>query len=72
MTKNKKTTEKKPKTSTKVVQEAKYSKDEIIDAASYFGEKQEVIAGALRLENKEEFTRNEINNAIRKFKTRKV
>lgn len=59
---------------TKVVNipETRYSRSEIIGAASSFGESQEVIAGALRIVNKEELTRSEVENAIRKFKTRKV
>lgn len=69
---SKKKQEAKPVKTPKVVPETKYSKDEIINSASSFGETQEVIAGALRLANKSEFTRAEIVNAIRKFKTRKV
>lgn len=69
---NKAKKEAKPKATPKKVAETKYSKQEIIESAESFGEKQEVVAGALRLDNKEEYTRNEIDNAIRKFKTRKV
>lgn len=68
----KKKVTKKPKVQTTKVTETKYSRSEIIGAASSFGESQEVIAGALRLANKEELTRSEIESAIRKFKTRKV
>lgn len=62
----------KPKVQVTKVPETKYSRAEIFEAASSFGESQEVVAGALRLANKDELTRSEIEGAIRKFKTRKV
>lgn len=52
--------------------EPKYSRSEILGAASSFGVKPELLAGALRLSDKEELTRVEVEDVIRKFKTRKV
>lgn len=63
---------KKKETKALKIPETKYSRAEIIVAASSFGESQEVVAGALRLADKNELTRVEIESAIRKFKTRKV
>lgn len=64
----------KKKASEKVVQipETTYSHDEILQAAKSFGETQEVVAGALRVANKEKLSRTEVEKAIRTFKTRKV
>lgn len=49
-----------------------YTKQEIIDASNAFRETPEVVAGALKLVSKSDLTRTEVENAIRKFKTRKV
>lgn len=68
----KKTESKKREAKVTKIPETKYSRSEILGAASSFGESQEVVAGALRIANKEQLTRSEIENAIRKFKTRKV
>lgn len=54
------------------VHETKYSRSEIIGAASSFGVMPEVMAGALRLANKDELTRSEAEEAIKAFKERKV
>lgn len=61
----------------KVVTKAKapetlYSRREILDAASSFGVKQELLAGALSLSNKEDLSKSEVNNLIKNFKERKV
>lgn len=52
--------------------EPTYSRAEIMAAAVSFGVKPEVMAGALRLVDKDELTRNEIHKAIEQFKERKV
>lgn len=62
----------KAKIQVKKTPEVKYSRAEIFESASAFGESKEVIAGALRLANKDELTRSETESVIRKFKTRKV
>lgn len=49
-----------------------YSRDELIAAASSFGVKPEVVAGALKLADKDSMTRSEAEEAIRKFLRRKV
>ncbi len=52
--------------------EAVYSRDELIAAACSFGVKPEVVAGALRLANKDNLTRTEAEKAIEAFLERKV
>lgn len=69
---SKKTDNKKGKTKEVKVVETKYTHDEILASASSLGERVEIIAGALRLSGKDELTRKELDDAIRKFKTRKV
>lgn len=49
-----------------------YSRSEIIEAASSFGVKPELLAGALRLSEQDELTRSEVEDLLRKFKSRKV
>jgi len=49
-----------------------YGREELINAASSFGVKPEVVAGALRLAGKNSMTRTEAEEAIRKFLRRKV
>ncbi len=49
-----------------------YSRDELIAAASSFGVKPEVVAGALRLAGKDSLTRTEAEKAIKIFLERKV
>lgn len=61
----------------KVVTKAKapevlYSRSEIIEAAYSLGELPETIAGALSLSEKDELSRSEVEQLIKKFKTRKV
>lgn len=53
-------------------QEPVYSCDELIAAASSFGVKPEVVAGALRLAGKDSLTRAEAEKAIKIFLERKV
>lgn len=48
-----------------------YSRSEIIAAASSFGVKPEVIAGALALAGKDEMTRKEAEDAVKRFLERK-
>lgn len=54
------------------VQETVYSREELIDAASSFGVKPEVVAGALRLAGKDTMTKTEAEKAIKDFLKRKV
>lgn len=54
------------------IPETMYSRSEILGAASSFGVKPEMLAGALRLSEKKELTRSEVEDLLRKFKTRKV
>lgn len=49
-----------------------YSRDELIAAASSFGVKPEVVAGALRLAGKDVMTKTEVEKAIKAFLERKV
>jgi hypothetical protein len=49
-----------------------YSRDELIAAASSFGVRPEVVAGALRLAGKDAMTRAEAQVAIAKFLQRRV
>lgn len=53
-------------------QEPVYSRDELIAAASSFGVKPEVVAGALRLAGKESMTKAEAERAIKRFLQRRV
>ena len=52
--------------------EARYSRSELIAAASSFGVKPEVVAGALRLAGKDSMTRPEAEKAIKRFLQRRV
>ena len=54
------------------VVESKYSKEELLNNASAFGVMPEVIAGALALTGKDEMTRQEAEEAIKRFLERKV
>lgn len=62
----------KPKIQKIEITETKYSRSEILGAASSFGVKPEMLAGALSLTDADELTRSEVEDAIRKFRTRKV
>jgi hypothetical protein len=53
-------------------QEPVYSREELIAAASSFGVKPEVVAGALRLTGKDAMTKAEAKKAIKAFLERKV
>jgi len=52
--------------------EARYNRSELIAAASSFGVKPEVIAGALKLAGKDTMTKAEAEKAIKDFLERKV
>ena len=52
--------------------EARYSHSELIEAASSFGVKPEVMAGALKLAGKDTMTKAEAEKAIKDFLKRKV
>ena len=52
--------------------EARYSRSELITAASSFGVKPEVMAGALKLAGKDTMTKAEAKKAIKDFLERKV
>ena len=52
--------------------EARYSRSELIAAASSFGVKPEVVAGALKLAGKDSMTKADVEKAIKKFLERKV
>jgi len=52
--------------------EARYSRSELITAASSFGVKPEVMAGALKLAGKDTMTKAEAEKAIKDFLERKV
>ena len=52
--------------------EARYSRSELIAAASSFGVKPEVMAGALKLAGKDTMTKAEAEKAIKDFLKRKV
>ena len=56
----------------KPVEEPVYSRSELIAAASSFGVKPEVMAGALKLAGKESMTKTEAEKAIKAFLDRKV
>ena len=49
-----------------------YGRSELIEAASSFGVKPEVIAGALKLTGKDNMTKEEAKRAIKKYMERKV
>lgn len=49
-----------------------YGCSELIEAASSFGVKPEVVAGALRLVDKDKLTKEEAKSAIKKYLERKV
>ena len=53
-------------------QEPVYSREELIAAASSFGVKPEVVAGALKLAGKDSMTKADVEKAIKKFLERKV
>ena len=52
--------------------EARYSRSELIEAASSFGVKPEVMAGALKLAGKDTMTKAEAEKAVKDFLERKV
>ena len=52
--------------------EPQYSRDELIAAASSFGVKPEVMAGALKLAGKDTMTKAEAEKAVKDFLERKV
>lgn len=52
--------------------DAVYSRSELIEAASSFGVKPEVVAGALKMVAKDCMTKAEAKEAIKKFLERKV
>ena len=56
----------------KLVEEPVYSRDELIAAASSFGVKPEVMAGALKLAGKDSMTKAEAEKAVKDFLERKV
>jgi len=57
---------------TATIEEPVYSRNELITAASSFGVKPEVVAGALKLFGKDTMTKTEAEKAIRDFLKRKV
>jgi len=52
--------------------EARYSRSELIAAASSFGVKPEVVAGAAKLAGKDKMTKSEAEKAIKLYLERKV
>lgn len=52
--------------------EPHYSREDLIAAASSFGVKPEVVAGALKLTGKDKMTKAEAEKAIKDFLKRKV
>jgi len=52
--------------------EARYSRGELITAASSFGVKPEVMAGALKLAGKDTMTKSEAEKVIKLYLERKV
>ena len=52
--------------------EPQYSRGELIEAASSFGVKPEVMAGALKLTGKDTMTKAEAEKAIKDFLKRRV
>ncbi len=69
MSKEIKVSDKKP---TAKQPESLYGRNELIGAASSFGVKSEVMAGALRLAGKDEMTKAEAKSAVKRFLERKV
>lgn len=63
---------KRKKNSESRVQEPLYSYEDLVNACSTFKVKPEVIAGALKLIRKQQVTKAEAEEAIRKFLERKV
>lgn len=63
---------KKKKETVNQQQEPVYSREELIAAASSFGVKPEVVAGALKLAGKDTMTKAEAKKAIKAFLERKV
>ena len=57
---------------TATIEEPVYSRSELITAASSFGVKPEVVAGALKLSGKDTMTKTEAEKAIKDFLKRKV
>jgi hypothetical protein len=57
---------------TATIEEPVYSRSELIEAASSFGVKPEVIAGALKMVAKDCMTKAEAKEAIKAFLERKV
>ena len=57
---------------TTTIEEPVYSRSELIAAASSFGVKPEVMAGALKLAGKDTMTKSEAEKAIKAFLERKV
>ncbi len=57
---------------TATIEEPVYSRSELIAAASSFGVKPEVMAGALKLAGKESMTKTEAEKVIKAFLERKV
>ena len=57
---------------TATIEEPVYSRSELIEAASSFGVKPEVMTGALKLAGKESMTRPEAEKAIKRYLERKV
>ena len=57
---------------TVTIEEPVYNRSELIAAASSFGVKSEVMAGALKLAGKDTMTKTEAENAIKAFLERKV
>lgn len=52
--------------------ESTYSRDEILNGYRAFGVDRHLIAGALRLTDKERFTRDEAEKLIKKFAEREA
>ena len=57
---------------TATIEEPVYNRSELITAASSFGVKPEVVAGALKLSGKDTMTKTEAEKAIKDFLKRKV
>ena len=54
------------------IEESVYNRNELIAAASSFGVKPEVMAGALKLAGKDTMTKSETEKAIKLYLERKV
>jgi hypothetical protein len=61
-----------PKPELALQPEPQYSRSELIEAASSFGVKPEVMAGALKLAGKDTMTKAEAEKAIKDFLKRRV